>query len=106
MKSFLFWIALASFCISPVRLGAAATSLDLAGRWNGVVEFGKFKFKMGVQDIIYPVDWQDENDPLRYITQRYTKGIEDFVRKDPAQYLWAHRRWKTRPKGEAPESFD
>jgi KDO2-lipid IV(A) lauroyltransferase len=67
---------------------------------------GQFRFQMGVQDIIYPADWQEENDPLRYITQRYTKGVEDFIRKDPAQYLWAHRRWKTRPKGEAPESFD
>jgi KDO2-lipid IV(A) lauroyltransferase len=67
---------------------------------------GKFKFEVGVQTIIHPADWENENDPLRYITQRYTKGIEDFVRLSPAQYLWAHRRWKTRPKGEAPESFD
>jgi KDO2-lipid IV(A) lauroyltransferase len=66
----------------------------------------EFKFRVGVQDIIYPKDWQDQDDPLRYITQRYTKGIEDFVVKDPGQYLWAHRRWKTRPKGEAAEVFD
>jgi len=43
---------------------------------------------------------------LRYITQRYTRGIEDFVREDPGQYLWVHRRWKTRPKGETAEAFD
>jgi KDO2-lipid IV(A) lauroyltransferase len=61
---------------------------------------------IGVQDVIYPQDWQDQNDPLRYITQRYTKGIEDIVRADPGQYLWSHRRWKTRPKGEAPEEYD
>ena len=34
------------------------------------------------------------------------KAFEDFVRKDPGQYLWVHRRWKTRPKGEAPEAYD
>ncbi len=67
---------------------------------------GRFKFRIGVQDIIYPKDWEAEDDPLRYITQRYSKGIEDFVRGDPGQYLWVHRRWKTRPKGEAPEAFD
>lgn len=67
---------------------------------------GRFRFRVGVQDIIYPADWQDQPDPLRYITQRYTKGIEDFVRNDPGQYLWVHRRWKTRPKGEAPEAYD
>jgi KDO2-lipid IV(A) lauroyltransferase len=65
-----------------------------------------FRFRMAVQDIIRPEDWADEADPLRYITQRYTKAIEDMVRVDPGQYLWVHRRWKTRPKGEAPEQFD
>lgn len=67
---------------------------------------GKFLFDVGVQDIIYPADWKSQDDPLRYITQRYTKGIEDFVRAEPGQYLWVHRRWKTRPKGEEPETFD
>jgi KDO2-lipid IV(A) lauroyltransferase len=66
----------------------------------------RFRFECASQDIIYPADWKDQPDPLRYITQRYTKAIEDFVRADPGQYLWVHRRWKTRPKGEAPEAFD
>jgi KDO2-lipid IV(A) lauroyltransferase len=66
----------------------------------------RFQFVLEAQDIIYPEHWQDQPDPLRYITQRFTKGIEDFVSKDPGQYLWVHRRWKSRPKGEAPEAFD
>jgi Kdo2-lipid IVA lauroyltransferase/acyltransferase len=65
-----------------------------------------FRFEVAAQDIIYPQDWQSQDDPLRYITQRYTKAIEDFVREDPGQYLWVHRRWKSRPKGETPEAFD
>jgi KDO2-lipid IV(A) lauroyltransferase len=67
---------------------------------------GKFQFKVGVQDIIYPEDWESQDKPLNYITQRYTKAIEDFIRTDPSQYWWVHRRWKTRPKGEAPEPYD
>src|ERR1700758_1540493 len=35
-------------------------------------------------------------------TQKFTKVIEDYVRKYPEQWLWVHRRWKTRPGGEAP----
>jgi len=35
-------------------------------------------------------------------TQKFTKVIEDYVRKYPDQWLWVHRRWKTRPEGEAP----
>ena len=65
-----------------------------------------FRFQCGSQDIIYPADWRNQEDPLRYITQRYTRAIEEIVRQDPAQYLWVHRRWKTRPKGEAAEAYD
>ncbi len=32
-------------------------------------------------------------------TQKFTKVIEDYVRKYPEQWLWVHRRWKTRPEG-------
>lgn len=66
----------------------------------------QFKFHVAAQDIIYPKDWANEPQPLHYITQRYTKAIEDFIRTDPGQYWWVHRRWKTRPKGEQPEKHD
>ena len=67
---------------------------------------GKYEFHLGTQDIIYPHDWESQPDPLLYITQRYTKAIEDLIRGDPGQYLWVHRRWKTRPKGEAAAAID
>ncbi len=35
-------------------------------------------------------------------TARFTKVIEDFVRKYPDQWLWVHKRWKTRPPGQPP----
>ncbi|HZQ94048.1 MAG TPA: lysophospholipid acyltransferase family protein [Candidatus Sulfotelmatobacter sp.] len=35
-------------------------------------------------------------------TQNFTKVIEDYVRKYPEQWLWVHRRWKTRPPGDDP----
>jgi Kdo2-lipid IVA lauroyltransferase/acyltransferase len=35
-------------------------------------------------------------------TQRFTKVIEDIIRKYPEQWVWIHARWKARPNGEAP----
>ncbi len=33
-------------------------------------------------------------------TAMFTKIIEDYVRRYPDQWLWVHRRWKTRPEGQ------
>jgi Kdo2-lipid IVA lauroyltransferase/acyltransferase len=60
----------------------------------------RFYFEIGVQRIIMPEEWADKKNPLEWITAEYTKAIEDFVRDDPSQYWWLHRRWKHRPKEE------
>jgi KDO2-lipid IV(A) lauroyltransferase len=67
---------------------------------------GAFRFRLITQDVIYPNEWADQPDALRYITQRYTRAIEEMVRDEPGQYLWVHRRWKTRPPGEPVRSDD
>ena len=41
----------------------------------------------------------DEKDALEN-TARFTAVIEEYVRRYPTQWLWVHRRWKTRPEGE------
>jgi len=59
-----------------------------------------FRYELGTTDIIRPEDWQGRRDPLYYVTARYIRAIETTVRKFPEQYLWMHRRWKSRPRHE------
>jgi Kdo2-lipid IVA lauroyltransferase/acyltransferase len=40
-----------------------------------------------------------ENDAL-VNTAAFTAAIEGYIRRYPDQWLWMHRRWKTRPAGE------
>ncbi len=70
-----------------------------------IVGYGKrlkegYRFELGIQRIIYPSEWAGQEDPLMWITQAYTSALEQVIRDAPEQYLWVHRRWKHRPKGE------
>jgi KDO2-lipid IV(A) lauroyltransferase len=60
----------------------------------------RFYFEIGINRIVFPEEWADKDDPLKWVTAEYTKAIEEFVREDPSQYWWLHRRWKRRPKEE------
>jgi KDO2-lipid IV(A) lauroyltransferase len=60
----------------------------------------RFFFDCVLSRIIFPHEWADKEDPLTWVSAAYTKAIEDFVRQDPTQYWWVHRRWKTRPREE------
>jgi KDO2-lipid IV(A) lauroyltransferase len=64
----------------------------------------RFYFEMFCNRLILPEEWADQDDPITWITQEYTAAIEDFVREDPTQYWWIHRRWKTRPKPKKPSA--
>jgi KDO2-lipid IV(A) lauroyltransferase len=46
----------------------------------------------------------DETEDVRRLTAAFMSSIEDAVRRYPDQWLWIHRRWKTRPPGE-PELY-
>jgi KDO2-lipid IV(A) lauroyltransferase len=66
----------------------------------------RFYFEIEVSRIIFPEEWAEKDDPLEWVTAEYTKAIEEFVRQDPTQYWWLHRRWKHRPKEEVEKAIE
>lgn len=59
-----------------------------------------FHYTFRVARIIRPEEWEPQPDPVGWITREYARAFEESIRAFPEQYLWVHRRWKTRPKGE------
>ncbi|NOY23849.1 MAG: lysophospholipid acyltransferase family protein [Acidobacteria bacterium] len=46
-------------------------------------------------------DEMNNKDNVKGIVRTYTDKIEETIRQHPEQYLWFHKRWKTRPGNES-----
>ncbi|MGH7838689.1 MAG: lysophospholipid acyltransferase family protein, partial [Candidatus Binataceae bacterium] len=58
-------------------------------------------------EILDEIPIQRSTDPAADIeenTRRFTKAVEEMVRRYPEQFLWVHRRYRTRPRG-APQIY-
>jgi Kdo2-lipid IVA lauroyltransferase/acyltransferase len=66
--------------------------------WDRALQKYRLRFEPALQLIRTGHDEED----IVANTAMFTKVIENFVRKYPDQWLWVHRRWKTRPPGEPP----
>ncbi len=65
--------------------------------WDAKI--GKYRLRFDA------VEWIKRDDPEEEIvanTANFTHLIEQYARRYPDQWLWVHRRWKTRPPGEPP----
>ena len=60
-----------------------------------------FRYKLTIGGPIVPQSTGDKEEDVRRITQEFTSWFEDIIRQHPDQWLWLHRRWKTRPTPQA-----
>jgi KDO2-lipid IV(A) lauroyltransferase len=58
------------------------------------------KYKVFYGDRVDPVRTGDRHRDVIETTALYTLEMEKFIRAYPEQWLWIHKRWKTRPPGE------
>jgi KDO2-lipid IV(A) lauroyltransferase len=82
--------------VARVALKTDAAVVPAFTIWDAVLRKYRVHFDPGLT-LIRSDD--NEKDVLAN-TALFTKVIEDYVRRYPEQWLWVHRRWKTRPPGE------
>jgi Kdo2-lipid IVA lauroyltransferase/acyltransferase len=66
--------------------------------WDGNLR----KYRLRFEPPVELLRTGDAEHDIRENTQRFSKVIEEIIRKYPEQWVWIHARWKNRPKGEAP----
>jgi KDO2-lipid IV(A) lauroyltransferase len=80
--------------IASLALRTNANVLPVFVVWDKTL--GKYLLKVDA-----PIDFTPSGDKEKdriELTARMTKAIESCIRKYPDQWLWIHKRWKTRPK--------
>jgi KDO2-lipid IV(A) lauroyltransferase len=85
-----------TFMLAKLALRTEAAVLPVFAPWDH--ERGKFLLKID-EPLAIERSGDDEED-VRRLTQLFTGVVEKYVRRYPDQWLWIHRRWKTRPSGE------
>lgn len=80
---------------TPTPQAAAVMAL----KWNvpiymvRIERFKGIKFKMTVEDKLKIPTNLDKEKAIYQITKMISSRIEDWIKEQPEQWLWAHRRW-------------
>ena len=82
--------------VATLALRTDATVIPVCAPWNEARQ--KFVFHGG--PVLELVRTGDHERDVEVNTARFTAAIEGHVRAYPDQWLWIHKRWKTRPAGE------
>ena len=83
--------------LTRVALKTGAAVVPAFTIWDSAIG----KYKICFEPAIELVLTADNEADIVTNTQLFTTALEKYARRYPEQWLWVHRRWKTRPEGEA-----
>ncbi|PYS33538.1 MAG: lipid A biosynthesis acyltransferase [Acidobacteria bacterium] len=86
-----------TFLVAKLALRTNSDVLPVFAPWNREQQ----RFLLKIEEPLKIVRSGDEEEDVRRLTQALTSVVEKYVRRYPDQWLWIHRRWKTRPSGES-----
>lgn len=84
--------------IAKLALATNAAVLPAFAVW----EESKSKYVVYLEPPVEYEKTEDADRDILVLTQKITNVVEKYIRKYPEQWLWIHKRWNTRPKGEKP----
>jgi len=88
--------AATNFIMAKLALRTKSPIIPIFAPWNE--EKGKYLIIVGPPVSFEPTGNEEED--VRALTTTLSRVIENQIRRYPGQWLWIHKRWKTRPKGE------
>ena len=87
--------AATNFIMAKLALRTKSPIIPIFAPWDE--EKGKYLLLVGPPVSFEPTGNEDED--VRALTATLSQFIENQIRRYPGQWLWIHKRWKTRPKG-------
>jgi KDO2-lipid IV(A) lauroyltransferase len=89
-------LACTTASVATLALRTDASVIPVCAPWDEQ----KQKFVFHGEPILELVRTGDQARDVEINTARFTAAIERQIRTYPEQWMWIHKRWKTRPQGE------
>jgi Kdo2-lipid IVA lauroyltransferase/acyltransferase len=87
--------------IARVALHTGAAVVLGYAYWDETIQ----KYRLRFEPALELIRTGDSERDVFENTQRFAIALEEIIRKHPDQWVWVHKRWKTRPKDE-PALYD
>jgi KDO2-lipid IV(A) lauroyltransferase len=88
--------AATTFAMAKLALRTNTPILPFFAPWSE----DKEKYLLIIEPAVTFERTADEDENVRRLTAAITERVENQIRNYPGQWLWVHKRWKTRPPGE------